>query len=172
MSTKQSYYPVQTGTKAIEPTKQLLADIAETYGSIPSVLGVMANSSIAIESYQRLSGLFSLSDFKPLEVHGVYLTIICEEGKDLGGEHVSLLNGWFGIPLSVTEAIIAGNPTGNRQLDVLLETTRQIVQEKGTLFCESKKRFIAAGYKKSQIIDLLVPAAMKTMTSYLERLNE
>lgn len=173
MKITQSNYPVQSVTTTSEPTKQLLADIAETFGSIPSVLGVMANSSLALQSYQRLSVLFSLSDFTPLEVHGIHLTIIREEGStDLCAEHTSLVNGWFGIPASVTDAICAGDPTGKNKLDVLLETTRQLVQEKGALSNDTRQRFIAAGYNENQLIDLLVPIAMKTMTSYLERLNQ
>lgn len=173
MNTTRLHYPVQSVPTTTESTKQLLADIAETYGFIPSVLGALANSPLALKSYQRLSVLFSLSEFTPLEVHGIYLTILREEGStDLGAEHTSLLNGWLGIPVSVTDAILAGKPTGKEKLDVLLETTRRLVLEKGALSEETRKRFIAAGYKEDQLIEILVPVAMKTMTSYLERLNQ
>jgi hypothetical protein len=173
MHTTETHYPVQSVASTSEPTKQLLADIAETFGSIPSILGVMANSPIAIQSYQRLSVLFSLSDFTPLEVHGIYLTMIREEGNaDLASEHISLLNGWFNVPESVTEAIVSGTPTGKDKLDVLLKTVRQLIQNQGALSIQSRKDFIRAGYDESQLIDLLVPVAMKTMTGYLERLNQ
>lgn len=173
MKTTHTYYPVQPVSKTTEPTRQLLADIAETFGSIPTILGILANSPVALESHQRLSVLFSLSDFTPLEVHGIYLTLIREKGTaDLAAEHSSLLNGWFGVSTTVTDAIISGRQMGNEKLDILLETTRQLAQNKGALRADTRKRFIAAGYKESQLIDLFVPVALKTMTCYLERLNQ
>jgi alkylhydroperoxidase family enzyme len=55
--------------------------------------------------------------------------------------------------------------------DALVALTREIVDERGYVRETSIAAFLAAGYRKEQVMELLLGVALKTISNYLDHIS-
>jgi hypothetical protein len=48
---------------------------------------------------------------------------------------------------------------------------KELVHDRGYAKCETIQNFIAAGYKKEQVMELLLGIALKTVSNYLDHIS-
>jgi alkylhydroperoxidase family enzyme len=57
------------------------------------------------------------------------------------------------------------------KLNALVALTKEIVFERGHVGEETIENFLAAGYRKDQILEVLMGVALKTMSNYLDHIS-
>ena len=64
-----------------------------------------------------------------------------------------------------------GTPLPNAKLNALVALVKELVRERGYAKEETIQNFIAAGYRKEQVMELLLGIALKTISNYLDHIS-
>ncbi|GAB4175329.1 MAG: carboxymuconolactone decarboxylase family protein [Wenzhouxiangellaceae bacterium] len=157
---------VLTPENAPQAARPLLEKAREKYGFVPNILGVMANSPALLEAYITLSGIFEKTAFSPAEKQLVLLGASIENGCDYCTAAHSAIARMQGVDGSLIEAAVEGQPLPDQRLDALYRFTRTMVRTRGRPSDEDLKTFLDAGYRESQVQDVIVGIALKTLSNY------
>jgi uncharacterized peroxidase-related enzyme len=160
-------------TNAPEKSKPLLAKSKAAYGSVPNLLGELAESPAALEGYMKLSEIFIKSSLAPEEKHLVLLTASVEnECKYCVAAHTGLAKA-AGLPghaiMSVREM---EEIEDNDHLEALRDFTRKIVVERGDVSEKEVEAFLDAGYSRANVFEVILGVAMKTLSNYANHIAE
>jgi alkylhydroperoxidase family enzyme len=70
------------------------------------------------------------------------------------------------------EDILAQRPLAEGRLEALREFTRTLVEERGWAKDEAVNKFIATGFTKAQVFEVVMGIALKTLTNYSNHLAD
>jgi hypothetical protein len=74
-------------------------------------------------------------------------------------------------PAEVVEAVRSNQPVPDAKLNALVTLVKEIVRERGYAKEKTIEKFIAAGYRKEQVMELLLGVALKTISNYLDHIS-
>ena len=138
----------------------------QAYGFVPNLHGVFAESPELLEAYKVIGEIFSRTGFTPAEQQIVLLAINFENGCDYCmAAHSGIAQG-AGVPAPMIEVLRAGGDLGDPKLDALVRLARLVVQQAGWLTPEDVDAFLAAGWERRHVLDVILAAAYKTMSNY------
>ncbi len=66
---------------------------------------------------------------------------------------------------------MCGRAVPDAKLNALVNLVRELVRERGYAKDETIRKFLAAGYKKEQVMELLLGIALKTISNYLDHIS-
>ncbi len=160
-------------TNAPEKSRPFLAKSKAAYGSVPNVLGELAESPAALEGYMTLSEIFIKSSLDPAEKHLVLLTASVEnECKYCVAAHTGLAKG-AGLPGHAIMAVRDDEEIeDDDRLEALREFTRKIVVERGAVGKKDVEAFLKAGYTKANVLEVILGVALKTLSNYTNHIAE
>jgi alkylhydroperoxidase family enzyme len=75
------------------------------------------------------------------------------------------------MPAEVIEAVHNNTPIPDSRLNALVTLVRELVRERGYAKEETTQKFLSAGYKKQQVMELLLDIALKTISNYLDHIS-
>jgi alkylhydroperoxidase family enzyme len=70
----------------------------------------------------------------------------------------------------IVTAVLNGQPVPDAKLNALVAWVTEVVRERGNVKDKTLQAFIAAGYKKEQVMELLLGIALKTISNYLDHI--
>ena len=171
MVATQLFHPLDIDS-APEASRRNLNAAKANYGFVPNMLGAMANAPGLLEAYTSLTRLFKKSSFSALEQQLVYLTASVENECDYCSQaHGFALVNSFGISTEDIERVRTGRTPKDVRLSALVNVTREIVRNRGTVSDEAARDFSEAGYQPEQLLELLIGVAAKTLTNSLDHLS-
>jgi len=157
-------------THTFESTSAEGRDVLETvkgkYGFIPNLLGNMVEAPATARAYLALGDLLAETSFSPTEQQVVMMAAsrINECEYCLGAHSAAAL--MQKVPADVVESIRNDEPIANPKLEALRRFTTLVVEQRGWLSEEDTGQFVAAGYDKQQILEVVLGVAMKTISNY------
>ncbi|HEY4308795.1 MAG TPA: carboxymuconolactone decarboxylase family protein [Pirellulales bacterium] len=155
---------------APEASKPVLEDIQKRFGFIPNLMATFANSPAVLKGYLALEAEYQKT-FTPVERQAILLTASVENSCGYcTAAHSTILKGVLKVPADVVAAIRAGRSTGNLKHDALIALTREVVRERGHVSQETIGKFLGAGYRQEQVIEVLLGVALKTISNYLDHI--
>jgi uncharacterized peroxidase-related enzyme len=161
---KLEIHTIQT---APETSKPVLIEAEKKYRFVPNLFGVFAESPLAVNAYLRLSGLIqSQSSLSPQEQQVVMLAVSFENGCDYCMAAHSAGAAMAQTPPDVIQALRDGKWPGDSKLAALVAFARAVVQQRGWVNDADTSAFLAAGYTRAQILDVIVIVALKTISNY------
>jgi AhpD family alkylhydroperoxidase len=143
-----------------------LGDVAKAWGFVPNLHGVLAEAPIALQSYDFLFGQFSKSSFTPAEQQVVYLAINYDNNCEYCMAGHSYLATAAGVPAQAIQALRDGERVADGKLEVLRQFVSAVVVNRGDIAEEQTDAFIAAGFSKQQVLEVLVAVATKVISNY------
>lgn len=143
-----------------------LAAAKRKLGFVPNMLGVLAESPAALEAYQTIQGIFAKSSFAPAEQQFVALVVSIANGCTYCVPAYSMMATKAGLPADVLEATRAGGPIPDRRYQALREFTLRVVERRGRVGDAEVATFLAAGFTKAQVLEVIVAAAFKLISNY------
>jgi uncharacterized peroxidase-related enzyme len=155
-----------------DASKPILEGIQKGFGFIPNLMATFANSPETLKGYLALDAEWEKTSFSPQQRTFVLLTASLE--NDCGyciAAHSTIAKAFQKVPAETVAAIRNGIPTGNERTDALVALVREIVSLRGHAAPETIARFLAAGFTKPQVMELLMGVALKTISNYLDHLN-
>jgi uncharacterized peroxidase-related enzyme len=165
------FSPVDVET-APEKSRPLLEDVQKSFKFIPNLFGVFANSPTLLEGYMGLEKTFDKGTLSAVERQIVLLSASVENrcGYCIAA-HSTVLKAFMHVPAEVVSAVRANEPVSDPKLEALIALTKEIVLERGHVSEQVMDNFLAAGYRKDQVLEVLIGVALKTMSNYLDHIS-
>lgn len=161
-------------TKESAPTQsaELLGNAENSFGFIPNLMGIMAESPSALKGYLAIGQIFDESSFSPTERQVVLLTVNrINECHYCVAAH-SGIAGMQKIPAEIVEAIRNDQPIADSKLEALRTFTTAVVEQRGWVSDDTTAAFVAAGYTKAQILEVVFGISFKTLSNYVNHIAD
>ena len=161
-----SAFTVHTLESAPEKSRTGLQALQAAFGFIPNIAAATANSPVLIDS---LVGLFK-------NVHGGSFseqqiqTLLLTNAVTNRAAYPVALHTMLGLnekldPADV-QAIRAGRLPGDPKLAALSGLARTLIEKRGHLDAQDQERFLAAGFGRDLLLEVVAVVAASTITNY------
>ena len=163
-------FPLHDQTTAPEGSKPLLEKSVKSFGRIPGLHKVLAESPQAFEAYQMLHKLFMDTDFDADELTVVWQSINVEHNCHYCVPAHTGIAKMMKVSDQLTEALRNEAPLPTAKLEALRTFTIQMVRQRGVVSNEQMQALFDAGYGHRAILDVVLGLAQKTMSNYINHM--
>jgi AhpD family alkylhydroperoxidase len=168
MATFQTY----TLENAPEAAKATLASVKKAWGFVPKLHGNLAESPVALAAYDTLYGLVAKSTLTPVEQQVAYQAInVFHECEYCAAGH-TFLSRQLKMDEQAVQALRNGEPIADVRLQVLRAFTEAVVRQRGQVGQAAVDAFLAAGFTKANVLEVIVIAATKTISNYANHITQ
>jgi uncharacterized peroxidase-related enzyme len=163
-------FPTHTPETAPEASRPALADLKAKRGSVPNLHARLAEAPVALQAYTGLVALVAASSLTAAEQQVVYMTAnVIHECEYCTAGHSALARN-AGLDEAAIEALREGGPLADPRLQALRAFTAAVVLERGRVQPGELDGFLAAGFTRAQVLEVLVAVAAKTISNYANRI--
>jgi len=151
---------------APQESKPLLEGSLKSFGMIPGLHGVLAESPQLLEAYQTLHKLFGESSFDNDELTVVWQTINVEhECHYCVPAHTGIAH-MMKVDAAITDALRNKTTLPSEKLEALRDFTLTVTRNRGNVTQEDLDTFYAAGYGERQVLDIILGLSQKVISNY------
>jgi len=143
-----------------------LQHVQQKYRFIPNLMGIMANAPPVLKAYLELNVLFDQTTLSPLERQIVILATSVANGCEYCVAAHSAAAQMQHVPADVISAIRDGRPLSVPRLEAVRLVTEDIVKSRGWPDDVVLQQFFDAGFSASQVLEVILGVAMKTLSNY------
>lgn len=167
-----THYSIHTIETAPEAAKPLLAAVKKGWGFIPKLQGTLVESALALEAYDTLFNLVAAkASLTPAEQQIVYQAINVYHGCEYCTAGHTFLSRKSGVAEDVIQAIRNRTPIADPRLEALRRFAEVVAQSRGFAGDAAVDAFIAAGFTKAQVLEVVTIIATKVMSNYTNHLT-
>ncbi len=167
-----SDFVIHTIETAPEGSRDALAEVEAKYGTVFNLFGALAESPVAVHAYQTLGDLFEQGTFTPPERQLLLLTISAENGCEYCVAAHSAGAAMAALDNRAIEAVRDGTPIADARLATLRDFALAVVRQRGWLSPDQVEAFIASGFTKAQVLEVIVAVALKTISNYTNHIAQ
>jgi AhpD family alkylhydroperoxidase len=161
--TKFTKYSLDDAPAASKP---ILEAVKKGFGFVPNLQANMAESPELLAGYSALWDLFAKTSLTQTEQQVVYLTSNYEnECHYCMAGHTKLAK-MQKIDDSIVEAIRGGKPISDAKLEALHTFAGTVVRERGFATDEAIDAFLAAGYTRRNVLEVVLGVGTKVLSNY------
>lgn len=165
-------FPSHDMDTAPEASKPLLEKSQKTFGRLPGLHKVLAESPQAYEGYQVLHKLFTETDFDAEELTVVWQSINVEhECHYCVPAHTGIAK-MMKVSDDISDALRNETPLPTAKLEALRTFTIQMVRSRGNVTDAQIQTFFDAGYGHRAVLDVVLGLAQKTMSNYINHMAQ
>jgi uncharacterized peroxidase-related enzyme len=150
----------------------ILKQVQDTWGFVPNLHRVLAESPAALEAYATLWTIAEKIGFTPVERNIVYLSIIYENECVYCMAGHTNLSRMAKVDDDAIAAVREGKPIADAKLEALRHFSALVTRNRGAVDQAEVEAFKAAGYDNRAVLDVLVLAATKLISNYTNHLAE
>lgn len=165
-------FTLHTTETAPEGSAATYAEIEKTWGMVPNVFKVMAESPVLMEGCWALEKLFAKGSFSRVEQEVVTMSVNVENDCRYCMAAHSVAARIDKVPEDVVTALRDGVPMGDSKLEALRRFSSAVVRTRGWPSEEDLKAFLASGYTKAQILEVVLGVGVKVLTNYTNHIAE
>jgi AhpD family alkylhydroperoxidase len=157
---------------APEGSKARLAEVTKAWGFLPKLHGKLAESPLALEAYDTLFGLVAQkATLSPIEQQVAYQAInVFHECEYCTAGH-TYLSRMVKMDEEAITALRDGTPIPDARLQALRLFAEALVRERGFVGDAAIDSFLAAGFTRANVLDVVTIAATKTISNYTNHLT-
>lgn len=159
-------YIQHTIETAPEASKPILEKVKRNFGFIPNLMATMSESPVLVESYLTMMSLFDRTDLSPTEREIILMTNNRLNGCTYCMAAHSTVAKMGGVDDSVIAALRSGSPINDPKLEALRTFAEIIHQTRGRPTDAQIEAFLAAGYTKQTILEVIVGTSLKVLSNY------
>lgn len=159
-------FTVHTQETAPEASKTTLQNVQNAYGFLPNLIGVFAESPAAAEAYPTISGLFDKSSFTPTERQVVLMTNNRLNNCTYCMAAHTTISKMQNVPDDVIQALRDGTSIADAKLEALRVFSVKMNENRGFVEKADLDAFLAAGYTKANVLEVILGMALKVMSNY------
>ncbi|MBW4685665.1 MAG: carboxymuconolactone decarboxylase family protein [Komarekiella atlantica HA4396-MV6] len=159
-------FTIHTIDTAPQDSKAALVHAQQTFGFIPNLEGVFAQAPALLKGSMALWDLFATTSFSPIEQQIIYLTVNYEHECHYCMAAHSGLAKMMGMKSEDIQALRDGIPLQDPKLQALRHFTQRMIQARGWVEDSEIEEFLAAGYGKQQVLEVILGIAIKVMHNY------
>jgi alkylhydroperoxidase family enzyme len=159
-------FPVHTMESAPEESKPALKQLQSAFGMIPNLIGAMSTSPVLINSLVGLFGKVHGGSFTEAQVQIVLLTDAVTNASAWAVAFHTTLSLKEGIDPADVQAIREGRLPKDSKFAALSALAKTMIEKRGRLNDEDVDRFLAAGFGKDHLLEVIAAVAASTITNY------
>jgi alkylhydroperoxidase family enzyme len=159
-------FPVHIIESAPEGSKQALKQLQSAFGTIPNLIGAMSTSPILINSLVGLFGKVHGGSFTEAQVQIVLLTDAATNASAWAVAFHTALALKEGIDPADVQAIREGRPPKDSKFAALSALAKTMIEKRGHLDDKDVDRFLASGFGKDHLLEVIAAVAASTITNY------
>ena len=172
MNTKTTLFTSLGLESAPAKSRPILEEIQQAFTFIPNLFGTFANSPALLEGYTALDAAFEKTQLSPVERQVVLLAASVENACPYcTAAHSTVLKRSLNVPPAIVAAVRSGSPVSDPKLNAFVNLTKEIVGARGHVRPPTIDSFLAAGYRKEQILEVLIGVGLKTLSNYTDHLS-
>lgn len=159
-------FPVHTMESAPERSKDALKQLQSAFGMIPNIAGAIATSPVLINSLVGLFGNVHGGSFTEAQVQTVLLTDAVTNASTWAVAFHTALALKQEIDPKDVQAIRERRLPEDAKLAALSALAKTMIEKRGRLDNQDVDRFIAAGFGKDHLLEVIAIVAASTITNY------
>jgi alkylhydroperoxidase family enzyme len=140
--------------------------LKSAFGLIPNLIGTMSTSPVLIDSLVCLFGKVHAGSFTEAQVQIVLLTDAVTNGSTWAVAFHTTLALKEGISPADVQAIRDSRLPKDSKLAALSGLAKSMIEKRGHLDDEDINRFLAAGFGKDHLLEVIAAVAASTITNY------
>jgi uncharacterized peroxidase-related enzyme len=164
-------FPLHTQDSAPEASKPLLAQVESAFGFVPNLTATLAESPAALAGYLQLSATIQEhSALSPQEQQIVMLAVSEANACDYCMAAHSLIAGMAKVPEATVVALRSRGDLSDPKEAALAQFARAVIERRGWVPDTDQEAFLAAGFTKRQLLDVVAIVSLKTLSNYANHL--
>ena len=165
-------FPILDAGRVPAKSRPLLDQVNKSFGFVPNLFAVFANSPVLLEGYLALNNAYEKASLSPVERQLVLLAASVVNHCDYcTAAHSTVLKDMLDVPADIVAAVTGNRPLANRRHDALVNLARAMVSTRGEVPEQTLKAYFDAGYRSDQVAEVLVGVALKTLSNYTSHLS-
>jgi alkylhydroperoxidase family enzyme len=157
---------------APEAAKPLLEKSKKTFGQVPNLHAVMAESPELLNGYQVLHALFLDSSFDADEKTVVWQTINVEHVCHYCVPAHTGIAKSMKVSDEINNALRDESPLPTAKLEALRDFTLAMVRQRGELQAGQLEAFYSAGYTQQNVLEVILGLSQKVMSNYTNHIAQ
>jgi uncharacterized peroxidase-related enzyme len=159
-------YQIHTIASAPEKSKPVLEQLRQSFGLIPNLAAAISNSPKLLTAFAAVFQQVHSSSLNEQEIQIVLLTdAVANSCEYAVAFHTALALGQ-GVRSEETDAIRARLVPSDQRFAALSTLARTLIEKRGHLSEQELDAFLAAGFTKEQILEVIAVVAASTITNY------
>lgn len=164
-------FTIHSSTQAPEQSKPLLEAVQKKYSFVPNLFGALAEAPAALKAYIDLGIELEHSSLSATEQQVVLIATSVENGCEYCvAAHSLVAKHMVKVDAAVVDALRNKSTIPDSRLQALAEFTRAVVNHRGSVSGKPLESFMAAGFTKKQVLEVILGVAMKTLSNYANNL--
>ena len=159
-------YQIHTIASAPEKSKSVLEQLQEAFGVIPNLAAAIANSPKLVTAFAAVFQQVHSSSLTEQEIQIVLLTDAVTNSCEYAVAFHTALALKAGVGSEETGAIRARQAPGDRRFAALSTLAKTLIEKRGHLGDQELDAFLAAGFTREQILEVIAVVAASTITNY------
>jgi AhpD family alkylhydroperoxidase len=159
-------YPIHTIASAPEKSKPALEQVQQAFGVIPNLAAVISNSPKLVTAFAAVFQQVHSSSFTEQEIQVVLLTDAVANSCAYAVAFHTALALKAGVSSEETDAIRARLVPRDRRFAALSTLAKTLIEKRGHLSEQELDTFLAAGFTREQILEVIAIVAASTITNY------
>lgn len=171
LENKMTTFTIHSSSNAPAQSQPLLSAVQSKYGFVPNLFGALAEAPATLEAYIDLGEKLGKSSLSPAEQQVVLIATSVENGCEYCvAAHSLVAKHMVKVDAAVVDALRGKSAIPDAKLQALAVFTRAVVANRGEVSKQSLDNFLAAGYGKQQVLEVILGVAMKTLSNYANNL--
>ena len=159
-------YPIHSLASAPENSKPGLEQLQQAFGVIPNIAAAIANSPKLINSLVGVFQQVHSSSLSEPEIQIVLLTDAVANSSSYAVAFHTALAQQNGVSSAETGAIRERRVPANQRFAALSALAKTLIEKRGHLGETELNAFLAAGFSREQVLEVIAIVAASTITNY------
>ncbi len=165
-------FTTHTIESAPDTSKPFLQGAKNAYSFVPNLLGTMAAAPALLEGYMTLAGIFDKTDLSETERQIILMTNNRLNGCTYCMAAHTTISQMAKVPADVIEALRNNTPIADPKLEALRTFAAIINETRGWPSDEQVEAFLAAGYTRQTVLEVILGTSLKVMSNYTNHIAE
>lgn len=165
-------FPIQTNDTAPAGSRATLAAVESAWGFAPNLIRTLAGSPPVLEGAWALLSAFAKTRFSAAEQQLVALAISVENECGYCVAAHSLMGLGAGLSAVELDAIRAGRSVADARREALRRFATVVTATRGRPGAREVEDFLAAGFDRNAILDVILGVATKTLMNYTDHVAQ
>jgi alkylhydroperoxidase family enzyme len=159
-------YPIHTIASAPEGSKSALEKLQQAFGVLPNIAAAIANSPKLVNALVGVFQQVHSSSLTEPEIQVVLLTDAVANSSTYAVAFHTALALQQGVSSEETDAIRDRRLPKDRRSAALSTMAAALIEKRGHLSDLERDSFLAAGFTKEQLLEVIAIVAASTITNY------
>lgn len=165
-------FTLHTQETAPAGSRETLGKIVASYGFLPNLAAAIAESPAALNGLVGLIGAFDAPamSLSPVERQVVLLAVSVRNTCEYCTAAHGMLAHMNGLDRAEIDRLQRGEPLADARLQALRGFVEAVVDRRGRMGERELEIFLAAGFTKAQVLEVIMGVALKTLTNYVNHI--